>query len=210
MDIIEKFIAAVLAIVHDSRYYYSQKRENEFATDCSDLIIRCLKSSGIATNGASYTGNMVSCLTRFGAFKAIPFDISKAKRGDIFIRHECSNVGHTVLYLGGNKIAEACNSKIGLRETAYYFNRYQYILRYQSAYENNMPLIKEGFKSIEVGFLQLFLNKYSNSRLIVDCEYGPKTKEAVMNFQIKYNLEIDGITGSETWTKIYFIMATSL
>ena len=209
MDIIEKFIAAVLSIVNDKRYYYSQKRENEFATDCSDLILRSLKKVGIAINGASYTGNMVSCLTRFGAFKAIPFDISKAKRGDIFIRHEYSNVGHTVLYLGSRRIAEACSSKIGLRETDYYFNRYQYILRYQSSFENDMPLIKEGSTSIEVGLLQLFLNKYNDSHLIVDCEYGPKTKEAVKNFQVKYNLEIDGVTGSQTWTKIYSIMVTS-
>jgi len=57
--------------------------------------------------------------------------------------------------------------------------------------------------------LQLFLNKYAGERLVIDCDFGSKTQEAVKNFQIRYNLEVDGIVGKETWSKIYFIMVAA-
>lgn len=212
MDIIEKFIASVLIIVNDDRYYYSQNRKvlEGYAVDCSSLILRGIAiGMNLPIGNASYTGNMLTELTKTGNFVAMPFDISKAQRGDIFLRHEHDNVGHTVLYLGNRKIAEACNSKIGLRTTDYYFNRYQYMIRYKDSNKVRMATIKRGDICVEVGLLQLFLNKYEGCRLVVDCDMGPKTCEALSNFQAKYSLEIDSIAGCETWTKIYFIMATS-
>lgn len=210
MNKIEDFIKAVSDIVNDRRYYYSQNRETEFATDCSDLLLRGLKNIGLNVNGATYTGNMIRCLTGKGLFVCIPFDIGKARRGDIFLRHVSDTDAHTVLYLGDRKIVEACNKKNGLRFTQYYFNRYQYILRFKDGYSvNTMTTIRRGDICVEVGLLQMFLNKYESNRLIIDCDFGPKTEEALKNFQAKYSLIVDGIAGVETWTKIYFIMAQS-
>ena len=210
MTTIEKIIASVCEMIGDSRYYYSQNRKlhEGFAVDCSSLIIRAI-SQYLPVNNASYTGNMVKELCNTGYWCVMPFDISKAKRGDIFIRHEYDNIGHTVLYLGNNQIAEACSSKVGLRICNYYFNRYQYILRLKETLDSRLSMIKKGDICLEVGLLQMFLNKYESTRLVIDCDFGTKTKEAVMNFQIKYNLEVDGIVGGETWTKIYFIMVQS-
>lgn len=73
----------------------------------------------------------------------------------------------------------------------------------------NLPTIRKGSKCIEVGFLQLFLNKYNGSRLIIDCDFGPRTAEALANFQMRYNLGIDSICGVKTWQKIYTIMETN-
>lgn len=210
MSTIEKFIQAVSDIVNDRRYYYSMQRENEFAVDCSLLLILGLKKIGLDTNGATYTGNMVQCLTAKGLFSCLPFDLSKARRGDILLKHISGSNGHVVLYLGDKNIVEACNKKNGLRFTQYYANNYQYILRLKEAYQvNTMSTIRKGDICVEVGLLQLFLNKYEGNRLVIDCDFGPKTSEALKNFQIKYNLEVDGIAGVETWTKIYFIMAQS-
>lgn len=210
MTTIEKIIACVTEIISDKRYYYSQNRKlfEGYAVDCSSLILRGI-SSVLPIGSATYTGNMVKELCNTGNFVCMPFDRSKAIRGDIFIRHEHDNIGHTVLYLGNNKIAEACSTKIGLRITDYYFNRYQYILRLKEGYSGKMATIKKGDICVEVGLLQLFLNKYQGTKLIVDCDMGVKTTEALKNFQIKYGLEVDGIAGIETWTKIYFIMAAS-
>lgn len=215
MSLIESFIESVQNKIADGRYYYSQGRENEFAVDCSWLLIRCLKESGIQNN-ATFTGDMEKELIKTGKFVSLPFSQGNMKRGDILLRHISQQDAHAVLYLGNNTIAEACNKRYGLRITNYYANRYQKILRIQ---EGNpvagLPLIKKGSNNIYVGFLQLFLNKYENARLVLDMEYGSKTAEAVKNFQAKYNtlighsIEIDGETGAETWQTIYTIMERS-
>ena len=86
-----------------------------------------------------------------------------------------------------------------------------YILRYNEKTAGRVldlpKLIRNGDKNIYVGFLQLFLNKYNGNRLVVDCDFGRKTEEALKNFQVFKGLEVDGIAGVETWTKVYSIMA---
>ena len=208
---IETFISNVLSIINDARFYYSQNRENEFATDCSDLILRSLKAAGFDINGATYTGNMKNLLGASCDFDVLPFNMANSKRGDIFLKHLSGSNGHTVLYLGGMRIAEASGKKYGLREAQYHPNGYQWIIRPRENGESkcNMKTIKQGSKCIEVGLLQLFLNKYEGNRLSIDCDFGPKTAEAVWNFQGKHNLETDKIVGGNTWAKIYSIMVTN-
>lgn len=209
---VEEFINKVCSKIRDNRYYYSMNRENEFAVDCSWLLITSLKEVGVDVHGATYTGNMEN-LTGAG-FKRIIIKPGVAfQRGDILVKHISGSNGHTVLYLGNNQIAEACNKKNGLRITAYYPNGYQYILRFDS--KEAAPTIKtpetirKGSKNINVGFLQLFLNTYEINRLKIDCDFGGKTEEAVKNFQLNKGLEVDGIVGVKTWTKIYSIMVRS-
>lgn len=216
MNKIEELIATVQNKVNDKRYYYSQDRENIYATDCSWLIITSLQDVGIPTNGATYTGNMCKELVATGKFTLLTFNATKLQRGDILLKHISDNNGHTVLYIGNNEILEACNKKYGLRRCNYYANGYQYILRMKEATPKvNLPLLKNGSKGIEVCFLQLFLNKYQGNKLIIDGEFGYRTTEAVKNFQIKYTdtdgkpLEIDGIVGEKTWGKIYIIMVNA-
>lgn len=209
MTIIEKFIALVCEIISDKRFYYSQNRETFFATDCSDLILRCLKNAGLPIGKATYTGNMLDQLKATGYYDVFKFDKTKLQRGDILLKHISGNNGHVVLYLGDNKIGEAAGKKAGLRITNYYYNSYQYIIRIRDEAKCKMTTIRKGDITIEVGLLQLFLNKYAGERLVIDCDFGSKTQEAVKNFQIRYNLEVDGIVGKETWSKIYFIMVAA-
>lgn len=209
---VEEFINKVCSKIRDNRYYYSMNRENEFAVDCSWLLITSLKEVGVDVHGASYTGNMER-LTGAGFKRIIIKPGTTFQRGDILVKHISGSNGHTVLYLGNNQIAEACNKKNGLRITTYYPNGYQYILRFDS--KEAAPTIKtpetirKGSKNINVGFLQLFLNTYEVNRLKIDCDFGGKTEEAVKNFQLNKGLEVDGIVGVKTWTKIYSIMAQS-
>lgn len=212
---VEEFINKVCSKIRDNRYYYSMNRENEFAVDCSWLLITSLKEVGVDVHGATYTGNMEK-LTGAGFKRIIIKPGTTFQRGDILVKHISGSNGHTVLYLGNNQIAEACNKKNGLRITAYYPNGYQYILRFDS--KEAAPTIKtpetirKGSKNINVGFLQLFLNYYYNGRLKVDCDFGQKTFEATKNAQLIMGFQgedIDGIVGVKTWTKIYSIMAQS-
>lgn len=207
---IDDLINSVVAKCSDKLNYYSQaERNSKHGFDCSSLILRSLTELGI-NHDASYTGDM-DRLTKFGFDKIAITPGESFQRGDILVKHIGGSVGHTVLYLGNNKIAEACNSKYGLRVTNYYSNGYHYILRYNQTAAAPVlhlpPMLRQGDKNIYVGLLQLFLNKYNNNRLVIDCEYGPKTADAVANFQTFKNLEIDKIVGDETWSKIYIMMA---
>lgn len=210
--LIDEFIKLVYQKISDKRYYYSQGRENKFAVDCSWLLISTLNELGIKT-AATYTGDMVEKFRSSGRFDILKFSTDTMKRGDILLKHISGSNGHAVLYVGNNTIYEACNAKYGLRITNYYPNSYQYILRLKDTNKVDLPTLRAGSVGILVSLLQLFLNKYCAARLKTDGEYGPKTTEAIKNFQLQHanddnnpTTDIDGITGVQTWTKIYSIL----
>lgn len=56
-----------------------------------------------------------------------------------------------------------------------------------------------GSSGSEVEKLQNYLNQVGNYGLTVDGKYGPKTQDAVKQYQSSNNLTVDGIAGDETW-----------
>lgn len=67
---------------------------------------------------------------------------------------------------------------------------------------NMSPTLKIGSMGSIVETLQTDLNKVFGSQLVVDGNFGTKTKLAVMAFQSKYALVADGIVGIQTWAAI--------
>ena len=63
------------------------------------------------------------------------------------------------------------------------------------------PTIREGAKGEIVVQLQTLLSK-AGSGLAIDGIFGSGTRSAVRAFQKKYGLEVDGIVGPKTWTKL--------
>ena len=63
------------------------------------------------------------------------------------------------------------------------------------------PTVREGDKGEIVTQLQTFLSK-TGSTLQIDGIFGPGTRSAVMAFQRKHGLTVDGIVGKQTWTKL--------
>lgn len=54
--------------------------------DCSSGIISALEAVGVDVHGATYTGNMRSCLLKTGLFEWVPMGVNRpAKRGDIYL-----------------------------------------------------------------------------------------------------------------------------
>ena len=76
------------------------------------------------------------------------------------------------------------------------------ISKYDKEYIKTLPLLSYGCKNIYVKVLQLLLNYYGGFNLEVDGDFGPKTKSAVADYQMKYSLEVDGVVGKETWTHL--------
>ena len=71
---------------------------------------------------------------------------------------------------------------------------------------NTKNYLTVGDKGIDVKILQTKLNKVGY-KLVVDGEYGSATKAAVTSFQKKYSLEVDGIAGKNTITKLDAVIA---
>lgn len=67
-----------------------------------------------------------------------------------------------------------------------------------------LDTIEEGDDGWCVYFLQSFLWKNTYSE--IDGIFGSKTKQKVLDFQSKNNLEVDGIVGKNTWNKILDIL----
>ena len=61
---------------------------------------------------------------------------------------------------------------------------------------NYHPTLKKGSKGNSVAVLQTILE------IDVDGDFGPKTKEAVIQFQKAHNLKPDGIVGPKTWEEL--------
>lgn len=84
---------------------YDQSNRQDFRdggeTDCSALVIHCLKEAGFETGSASYTGNMRSNLTARG-WKVVAVNGSP-KAGDILLNDR----DHVAVYIGGGKLAQA-------------------------------------------------------------------------------------------------------
>lgn len=64
------------------------------------------------------------------------------------------------------------------------------------------PTLRKGSKGESVELLQSLLNLKIDANLIVDSDFGPATKEAVINFQMSHGLKADGIVGPKTWEKL--------
>lgn len=126
---LDSAISWAVAIANDNRYYYQTPPNPPFGMDCSYFVIHAFDQAGVDTHGATYTGDMLQCFTTNNTFTAIPFDLSVAQRGDVFLRHTSGSDGHTCIYLGNNEIVHAANSQRGIYVGSYYPNGYQYILR---------------------------------------------------------------------------------
>lgn len=69
-------------------------------------------------------------------------------------------------------------------------------------YIRTLPLLQRGCKSVYVKVLQVLMNYYEDAKLDVDGDFGNLTKNAVSAYQKKFNLEVDGVVGHETWTHL--------
>lgn len=58
--------------------------------------------------------------------------------------------------------------------------------------------MKKGYKSNEIKELQKRMNKELNISLVIDGDFGPKTDQAVKNYQQAHNLVVDGLVGAKT------------
>lgn len=67
-----------------------------------------------------------------------------------------------------------------------------------------LPILREGAKGASVKNLQVLVNTWAGTRLVVDGDFGPKTAVAVRKFQDRDSVTggADGVVGQHTWTAL--------
>lgn len=107
--LVNSYVSRIVAYALDDTHGYDQTfRWGEKGDyDCSSLVITCLREAGLATGGATYTGNMRDSLTGLD-FVWIE-NPTELQRGDILL----NETYHTGIYLGGGLLANASGNENG-------------------------------------------------------------------------------------------------
>lgn len=227
-EIREKAVQTALAIAADDSHGYSQINRQGPDYDCSSLVLYCYSSAGANTNGATYTGNMESCLVRAGWQSLSPGILLQP--GDILLNHQ----HHTAIYVGNDHIVEAYGDELGgigkgartgdqtgreIRLAPYYKYSagWDCVLRLPDSKQEStpapqkplekfgvcrLPVIQRGDVSPASCAAQAALNYHGYGYIDPDGVFGPATETAVINFQRKNALDPDGIIGPATWAKL--------
>lgn len=204
-----------------SSYSYNEKRKDlinaasndTFAFDCCGLIKGILWGFDANTKkvygGADYKSNGVDDLNEKGLLSKctnISDDLSTAEEGDFLYM-----AGHCGIYIGGGKVVESSPAwangvqitKITDRKWKTH-SRLPYIKYPVSGGEKlSIPAyyLRRGSKGMEVKKLQECLNALGY-KLVTDGQFGPKTREALLNFQRNNGLVCDGIYGPKSQKKL--------
>lgn len=116
MGVIDKAVEWVKGVANDSSHGYDQTNRWGPDYDCASLVITAYQKAGtkVKTNGATYTGNMVSAFKKSG-FKDVTSSVNLVtgeglKKGDVLWRRTGSK-GHTAMMVTRNKIVEATSNE---------------------------------------------------------------------------------------------------
>ncbi len=228
MSVIDNAVTRALEIAADDSHGYDQANRWGPDYDCSSLVIDCFKRAGLPLS-CTYTGNMRGDMLRHG-FEDVTgsVDLSTGaglKRGDVLLNH----VHHTALYIGSGQIVQASINERGgvtggapgdqtgreIAERGYYNYPWDCVLRYIAdrdvattpaadviAVSVDVPELREGDKCAAVAAMQGALAyAYFDPRWI-DGDFGPRTAQALREYQADRSLEVDGICGAATWAAL--------
>ena len=234
MGKIEDAVNLALEIANDDSHGYSQYNRWGPDYDCSSFLIYVWQSCGVPvkTNGATYTGNMLSAFLQSG-FRIVDRSVEELQPGDVLL----NVVHHTAMYIGGNKIVQASISENGtihgnpgdqtgyeIAVSSFYEFPWDYVLRYnrKDDYEQipadvnefinygqaifdpvKMPLLKMGYYGPAVCAMQGALRYHGFLKADkITGGFGTETDHAVREFQRVHKLEIDGECGPITWDEL--------
>lgn len=193
--------------------------------DCSSLVITALRHAGFDTGAATYTGNMRRELTARGWAVVATYPQSSAglQPGDILL----NDTNHVALWLGdgvlgqasidergnitGGQAGDQTGNETNIRGFYVYWDGWDAVLRYAggntvaSSYEvAEDPYNPNGYGEGYVREVQTLLIAagYDIGPAGIDGILGAKTHFAVMAFQNANDLQVDGIPGPETMSRL--------
>ncbi len=197
-------------------------------TDCSALVIHCLREAGFDTGSASWTGDMADELCAHGWRRVRPD--GNPKKGDIILNEAhhviaCIDDDGTCAWASIDERGRASGGQAGDqtgRETRigpYYVYRHgwDWYLRYGSgesepARESGGKMKREWWSPIVVavgdrgelvGLVQRTLNDRGYGCGEADGIFGGNTLRAVRSFQSAKGISADGEVGPETASRLF-------
>lgn len=188
-----------------------------FAFDCCGLVKSVIwgfyGDSTLSLGGAVYESMDLKDVTEKGLINqcVISDDFTVIEAGELLYMP-----GHCGVYIGNGNVVESTPSwKNGVQITEISKRKWKchgklpQIVYNESEQKpkNEKPdipkyYLKLGSKGMEVNKLQKCLNFVINAGLDTDGIFGPLTKNALLRFQNKYNLLIDGIYGPQCYKKL--------
>ena len=211
------------------QYSYNEKirasimgaSDDTFAFDCCGLIKGIIWGfKGDKTKvygGAKYESNGLQDVNEKGLLNLcsnISDDMTTATPGDFLYMS-----GHCGIYIGnGNVIESSPKWKNGVQVTDLNARKWKthgrlsFIEYTPSEDKKEIYIIpayylSRGSMGPNVKNLQTCLNKAMNAGLTLDGVFGPLTKQALKNFQTKYNLSVDGIYGPQSRNKLMEVLS---
>lgn len=208
-NIAEKSAIACETICNNNKVGYNQNKRNTLhtilkknnydlscitacSTDCSAFMTVCAIYGGCTeleySTNAPTTSTMQNAFTKTGKYIALTdtkylTSCDYLRRGDVLVKAG----KHTVMVLdNGDKITtvsrETITNKGGITLT--------------------VRTLKQGSKGTDVKSVQAILNNLGYGTGGIDGIFGNGTKQAVKAFQTANGLEVDGIIGANTWSKL--------
>lgn len=165
-------------------------KQTRAGASCDVFVGTCLRASGVDKKFPRGLSEQIPWLKK--NYKTT----SNAKNGDILLRSNHIAIAVDIkgtLYVA-NAHHEAYGGTYGIIEKKGSFSKI-----YRPDAEGTA--LRKGDKFIDVEYLQKFLNWYGGYKLVIDCDFGDATKNAVMDFQKKEGLTIDGEFGKESLKK---------
>lgn len=155
-------------------------------TDCSAMVaaaVNCVFRRQVVSSSI-YTGNLVQALMNTGYFKKLTGSKYCSSSDYLCVGDILNRSGHHVISVLENGPKAGVKSDFG---------------------KVAEPNLRKGSTGSEVKKLQSNLNQLgfkdsNNHTLVLDGIFGASTKEALLAFQKKYGLEVDGIYGTKSYT----------
>lgn len=218
--VITEAVSWAVGIAQDDSHGYSQYKRWGPDYDCSSLVISAYEQAGVPVKeaGATYTGNMRAAFQKCGFSVLFYRSGMTLVRGDILLneRH------HTAMYIGEGRVVHASINEKGtitggapgdqtgkeICVRSFYTPSYGWdcVLRYEGEGSTMvnvaLPMLRKGDKNDSVWALQILLTGKGYSLGTIDSDFGPKTELAVKNFQKRQQIEVDGIVGTDTWSRL--------
>lgn len=188
-----------------------------FAFDCCGLVKSVIwgfyGDSKLSLGGAVYESMDLKDVSEKGIINlcVISDDFTVIEAGELLYMP-----GHCGVYIGNGNVVESTPSwnngvqitEISKRKWKCHGKLPQILYNETApAPKNKKPdipkfYLKLGSRGMEVDKLQKCLNFVINAGLDVDGKFGPLTKNALLRFQNKYNLLIDGVYGPQCYNKL--------
>lgn len=221
-------VAWARGIAADASHGYDQANRWGPDYDCSSFVISAYKAAGVPL-ACTYTGDMRGDMLRcgFAVVSSAAVDLATGaglEAGDVLLNY----AHHTALYIGGGRIVQASINERGgvtggapgdqtgreIAERAYYNYPWDCVLRYVAGNDivtTPTPVVvvnvyvqelREGDKCTAVAAMQGALAYAGHDPRWIDGDFGPRTAQALREYQADRGLEVDGICGRDTWAAL--------